>query len=302
MKESILFLEPHFEEKIWGNDFFLRHKFNVSSSKVGEAFIVSALKDKSSIIRNKNITLFDFFYDEKNKYFFNYYEGKYPLLVKIISTSDDLSVQVHPNDIYALKKHNSLGKNECWYILECEKNASIVYGHNAQNKSEIEQFIKSNDWNFLNHIPIKKNDFIYVPSGKVHAIKKNTLIFELQQSSDITYRLYDYDRLDNNKKRDLHIEDALNTITVPDISNELMENDYNNPQLISNSFFTLIKIKITGFKNIFIPIASWLQISIISGKGFVNNFAIKKYDSFIVAHKTKINFIGFMDILISYIC
>lgn len=301
MKESILFLEPYFEEKIWGNDFFLKHKFNVISPKIGEAFIVSALKNKSSIIRNKNITLFDFFYDIKNQYFFNYYEGEYPLLVKIISASDDLSVQVHPDDNYALAKHNSFGKNECWYILNCEKDSSIVYGHSAKTKKDIEKYIKTNDWNFLNTTQIKKNDFIYVPSGKIHAIKKNTLIFELQQSSDITYRLYDYDRLENNKKRDLHIGDALNVITIPDTNDLSMGCNSKKSQLISNIFFSLFKIKIIGFKNIFIPVAPWLQITVIRGKGMVNNFMIKKYDSFIVAHKTKMNFVGFMEVLISYV-
>ncbi|MEG0124291.1 MAG: type I phosphomannose isomerase catalytic subunit [Malacoplasma sp.] len=301
MKEKILFLEPYFEDKIWGNDFFLKNNFNVKSSTIGEAFIVSALKNKSSHIINKDISLYDFFNDPKNSYFFNGYNKPYPLLVKIISASDDLSVQVHPDNKYALDKHKMLGKNECWYILDSTPNNSIIYGHKALSKEEIKKFIEQNNWDFLKSLPISKNDFIYVPAGKIHAIKKGTLIFELQQSSDITYRLYDYNRLENNKKRDLHIEDSLNVITVPDDEIDLIKEGKENSYLINNDFFSLLKVKIFISKTLFIPLALWLQITVIKGFGKVNGSTIKKYDSFIVAHGTKLNFVGFIEILVSYI-
>ena len=113
---------------------------------------------------------------------------RFPLLVKIIDAKDDLSIQVHPDDAYAKAHENgSLGKTECWFILDCKENATLVVGHNAKTKEELEQMIHEGRWKeFIREIPIKPGDFIQIDPGTVHAIKGGTLLLETQQSSDIS--------------------------------------------------------------------------------------------------------------------
>lgn len=129
--------------------------------------------------------------------FGNVDSDRFPLLIKIIDAKDDLSIQVHPDDDYAkVHENGSLGKTECWYILDCKENATIVIGHNAWTKRGIKPMIHEGKWSeFIREIPIKKGDFLQIDPGTVHAIKGGTLILETQQNSDITYRVYDYGRL-----------------------------------------------------------------------------------------------------------
>ena len=134
-----------------------------------------------------------------------------------IDAKDDLSIQVNPDDAYAkVHENGSLGKTECWFILDCKENATLVAGHNAKTKEELEHMIHEGRWKeFIREIPIMPGDFIQIDPGTVHAIKGGTLLLETQQSSDITYRVYDYDRLSNGKPRQKHIAQSFTVITVP---------------------------------------------------------------------------------------
>ena len=142
---------------------------------------------------------------------------RFPLLTKIIEANTDLSIQVHPVDEYAAKNENgSLGKTECWYIMDAKQGATIVIGHNAVNKTEVKSMIENGQWkDFIREIPVKKGDFFFIEPGTVHAIKGGTTILETQQSSDITYRVYDYDRLQNGKPRQLHVKQSIDVINAP---------------------------------------------------------------------------------------
>lgn len=144
-------------------------------------------------------------------------DDTFPLLVKLIDAGDDLSIQVHPDDDYAREHENgSRGKAECWYVVECGEDADIIIGHHAQSKEELKRMIAEKRWSDLLCVrPVKKGDFFYIPSGTVHAIRKGTILLEVQQSCDLTYRLYDYDRLQNGKPRELHLEKAEDVITCP---------------------------------------------------------------------------------------
>ena len=135
-----------------------------------------------------------------------------PILVKFIDAKADLSVQVHPDDAYALAHENSLGKTEMWYVLAARKNAELVYGFNRDMTPQLvhEGLAEGRITQFLNRVPVHKDDVFYIEAGIVHAIGAGTLIAEIQESSNLTYRLYDYDRTDKNgKKRPLHVEKAL---------------------------------------------------------------------------------------------
>ncbi|WPL40139.1 type I phosphomannose isomerase catalytic subunit [Malacoplasma iowae] len=303
--EKIIFLEPFIQETIWGGKRLKEYGYNLPYEKNGEAWIISAIKDKESKIKGINKSLREFYIEKKS--FFNNYNGEYPLLVKIIDANDDLSIQVHPDNEYAKNKHGKYGKSECWYILDCKNNSDIVYGHNAKNKTELIDYIKNNKWdNLLKVIKIDKNDFIDVPPGTIHAIKNNTLIYEVQQSSDITYRLYDYDRLSNGKHRELHINDSLNVIYYPqnNLTISKTNTNYDNKiqLLLENQYFKIIKINVNSNLELLFDDAHWVQATVIDGNGFVDNIKIRKGDNFLVAHNSKFKISSQkMTIIISYV-
>lgn len=135
-----------------------------------------------------------------------------PILIKLIDAKSDLSVQVHPDDEYALKVEHSLGKTEMWYVLDAKPESSLVYGFSFNmNEEQVRDAIRKGTISkYLNHVPIHKNDLFYIEAGTVHAIGAGALIAEIQENSNITYRLYDYDRIDKNgNHRQLHIDKAL---------------------------------------------------------------------------------------------
>ena len=135
-----------------------------------------------------------------------------PILVKLIDAKKDLSIQVHPDDEFALRVEGSLGKTEMWYVLDAKKNTSLIYGFKTDVEAEqVRKAIADGNIElFLNYVPIHKNDLFYIEAGTVHAIKAGALIVEIQESSNITYRLYDYGRVDKDgRQRPLHIDKAL---------------------------------------------------------------------------------------------
>ena len=145
------------------------------------------------------------------KDFLEYSGGEYPLLVKIINADERLSVQVHPDDetAVALEGAGNVGKTECWYVLDAKDGAKLVYGMDGERSpEELSDAIKSNSLErYLNEVPVKKGDFVFIPSGTVHAIGGGLRLLEVQQSCDLTYRLYDWGR-----PRDVHIEKGLKAI------------------------------------------------------------------------------------------
>lgn len=215
-----LFMEPVFQEKIWGgNSLNTVFGFDLPSEKIGEDWAISAHPHGVSTVQNgpfKGKKL-DHLWQEHKELFGNQQGDVFPLLVKILDAADDLSVQVHPDDSYALKHEGEFGKTECWYIIDAKPGAQIIYGHNAKTREELAQMIKEERWDELfNKVTVKKGDFFYVPSGTIHGIGEGIMILETQQSSDTTYRVYDYDRTDDQgNPRKLHIEQSVDVTTVP---------------------------------------------------------------------------------------
>ena len=141
-----------------------------------------------------------------------------PILIKFIDAKKDLSVQVHPTDEYAYEHENGqLGKTEMWYVLDAARDAKLVYGlYHDMDKEQIRKSIENGTVeNYLQKVPIKKDDLFYIEAGTIHAIGAGALVAEIQESSNLTYRLYDYDRVDKNgKKRELHIDKALEVVNL----------------------------------------------------------------------------------------
>ncbi|BDU67440.1 MAG: mannose-6-phosphate isomerase, class I [Candidatus Tyloplasma litorale] len=302
-------IEPKFSEKIWGGSKLKQFGFDIPSDKTGEAWIISAYKDNSSILDN-GIELREF-YQKNKKLFNNYPSEEFPLLAKILDANDNLSIQVHPNDENAQKLENyPFGKTECWYVLDAQKDTKIIIGTNAKNKKQALEMIQNKDWNnFLKTTSIKKDDLFDIKAGTVHAILKDTVVYELQQSSDITYRLYDFDRVDDNgNKRELHIEKSLDVIDYnlnpKKIKRTLIEESENFERysLIKNEIFTLEKWIINNKKTLSFEKnkKNFLLITVIKGNVIINNKKLESYESGIITSNElkKINLIGDCELLV----
>lgn len=179
----------------------------------------------------------------------------FPFLIKLIGAEDDLSIQVHPSDEYALKHENSLGKTEMWYIADAKQGASIYYGFCRDvSRTEVEQAIKENRiTELLNRVPVKKGDSFFVPSGTVHALLAGVTVIEIQENSNLTYRVYDYARKDKSgKERELHIDKALEVLNfgysspLPTAAAESACGEYSVRRLASVPYFTTDEISIGG--------------------------------------------------------
>ena len=210
------------------------------------------------------------------------------VLIKIIDAKADLSIQVHPDDAYAREnEHGALGKTECWYVLDCTKDADIVIGHNAKDKQELKTLIEQKEWKkLIRQTPIKKGDVFQIPPGTVHAIKAGTLILETQQNSDITYRLYDYDRLVDGVPRELHIQKSIDVIQCPYQEQKLLPKLTRLEhaviyELVQCGFYTVDKIDVKGMQQIS-TIAPFLMASVIEGEGYIDHIRVKKGDHFIL--------------------
>ncbi|MCI5972506.1 MAG: mannose-6-phosphate isomerase, class I [Anaerococcus sp.] len=295
--EKILFLEGKFREKIWGGKRLREiYSYDIPSDKTGEYWAISDMGDMSSVITNgefKRKSLEEVYQKHKDL-FGNPKEATFPLLVKIIDANTDLSIQVHPDDVMAKELENSRGKTECWYILN-EEPASIIYGLKVDDKNEAIKLIDERKWDeLLREVPARKGDFFFVEAGTVHAIKKGSLILEIQQASDITYRLYDYDRKDDNGKlRDLHLEESKKAIKINENKEEIEEFEregLNGRILTRNKYFEVYEYKISG-RSEFEKERPYLLYSVVDGSGEIiigdKSYEIEKGDFFILTNDVK---------------
>lgn len=290
---ELLFLEPVFKETIWGgNKLQSVYGEKCPNGTIGECWAISAHKNGMGRICNGTYagkTLEEMW--EQYPQLFGNENGKwgkqFPLLIKFIDAREDLSIQVHPDDEYASVHENSLGKMECWYVLDCKENASIIIGHHAKTEEEVKTLIKEKKWNqFLREVPIKKGDFFQIDPGCVHAIKGGTLILETQQSSDITYRVYDYGRLQNGKERELHLKESMDVIKAPYCEPErercyLEAENVKIEHLVQCSRYEVEKYEIHGkWKHEFK--APFVNVTVIEGSGYFAGNPVTRGESFIV--------------------
>lgn len=275
----ILLLEPYFEEKPWAGEKL--NKIYDCKPGTGEAWIVSGYNKKSSIIKNGN------YKGESLRHVFNRHpelfkgidDKEFPLLIKIIDAKKDLSVQVHPNDNYALEHHNSLGKFECWYFLNQNEASYCIAGIDAKKQIDVKEALDNNTLiNKLIKRDILNGDLVVIEPGTVHALKAGSFVLEVQESSDITYRLYDY-----RSDRPLHIKDSLNVIKYNDNKNPIYP--FQTSDSFESKYFKISKTFCDGtyeLKN-----NSFLISYCIDGEVKVNGTKIKKGDSFIICSDEK---------------
>lgn len=306
---EIIRLKPIFKQTIWGGN-KLKEEFNypIDVKNVGECWGISAHENGDCIIigGKYNGMKLSQLYSLHKELFGNLDSKVFPLLTKIIDAQNDLSIQVHPDDEYAYKYENgSLGKIECWYVLKAKKNAKIIIGHNASNHEELKQMIEDKKWKeLIREIPVKSGDYFLIEPGTVHAIKGGTLILETQQNCDITYRVYDYDRLQNGVPRQLHIKKSIDVIKAPfnpikpPIDNTITINK-NMMQYATCDYFTIWGLSVNSNKTI-IQDQPCMLFSIINGFGMVNGEYVKKGDHFILPNGYgDVEMIGNFDSIVS---
>lgn len=291
-QQQVLFLKPELKENIWGGSRLKTdYGYEIPSDHTGECWGISAHPNGDDTIREGTFAgkKLSELWQEHRELFGNLEGDQFPLLVKIIDARDDLSIQVHPDDAYAAANENgSLGKTECWYILDCPEGAELVVGHNARTREELADMIHQGRWEeFIRRIPIRKGDFIQIDPGTVHAITAGCLILETQQSSDVTYRVYDYNRLTDGKPRQLHIAQSIDVITVPAKSaddsvknlSDLAENEWH--EVIACPYYRVFKLNLKG-TYAFEQKYPFLNVSVLEGSGTINGRDLKKGDHFIL--------------------
>ncbi len=277
--------EPILKEMIWGGDKICQI-INVDNKKrIGENWTLSCRDDAMSVIesgKNKGLKFKDLIDANKKEILGDLFveNESFPILVKIIHAKDNLSIQVHPNDFYAIEQLGlPYGKTEMWYVIDAEPNSKLVAGLKANVTKEIfVEAIKNNTvMEYLNYVDIKKGDVIDIPAGLVHTITSGLLIAEIQQNSDTTFRVYDYDRIDDKgNKRELHIERALDVIDFSgELKNDLILGETSNigdtefTKYIDNDFFTVDKYTITNSYEDKSLVDRFSIITVVEGEGYI---------------------------------
>lgn len=315
---ELLWMEPVMKQMIWGGN-RLRTEFGyeIPGENTGECWAVSAHPAGDCKVRIRNnreqegftepVYLLSELWRDRRELFGGMEGEVFPLLTKIIDAAEDLSIQVHPDNEYAKKHENgALGKTECWYILDCDPGTTIVIGHHARTREELRELVEAGRFSeLIREIPVHPGDFFQINPGCVHAIKGGTLLLETQQSSDITYRLYDYGRLQDGKPRELHLEKSMDVITCP-AENLLDEEETvqaeekrrhiryqaENASFVEHltvcPYFTVERIGVKGKLSLEeIREAGSVRFdifSVIAGEGSLGGIALKKGDHFIVPY------------------
>jgi mannose-6-phosphate isomerase len=255
---------PILKEKIWGGTKLK----NVLSKKsptdsIGESWELSGVDGDISIISN------GFLVGKSIREIIEEYKGEivgekvykefgaiFPLLFKFIDANDDLSIQLHPNDELAAKRHNSFGKTEMWYVVDADEDARLIVGFNGEYSKEayINELEADNLLHILNTVSIKKGDSFFIEVGTIHAIGKGSLVAEIQQTSDITYRVFDWNRKDNfGNERELHNDlamDALDFTKKTTCQVEYLNNMNESSNIVDCNYFTTNKINIDSSYNL----------------------------------------------------
>jgi mannose-6-phosphate isomerase len=257
-----LLFEPIFKERIWGGT-KLKEVLNKSfdGSQIGESWELSTVDNDISVVVNgafEGLNLNQLIEKYPTEVLgiktIQYFGNNFPLLFKFIDAKEDLSIQVHPNDALAKERHNSFGKTEMWYVMQADDNARLVVGFKDKtNKKEYQEHLENKTLvAVLNEAPVKEGDAFFLETGTVHAIGAGVLIAEIQQTSDITYRLYDWDRVDaNGVGRELHTDLALDAINFEPTNTKLYYEVVKNKSvnLVECPFFKTNILQISDIYN-----------------------------------------------------
>ena len=315
---EILTLYPTLKETIWGGRTLIdEYGFETDGDNAAEAWLLSCHKDGPSFVTNgqyKGKTLAEVIEAEGTEVLGTNNKDirDFPVLIKIIDARDKLSVQVHPDDEYAYKYENENGKTEAWYVLKCDEGASLIYGVNHDMKREefaaaIENGTLLDD---VNVVSVKPGDVVFIPSGMLHAIGEGILLAEVQQSSNSTYRVFDYMRRDKKGNlRELHVKKAVDvvdlSVTAVDFSAEgkpEAKGDASKTYLTGCEYFSMTRVELEGSYTDTADEKSFVSLLVLEGEGTLfcgeQEIELKKGASvFIPASKGEYKITGKLEIL-----
>ena len=281
-------LIPPLKEYIWAGSNLKKYK-KTNLDKISESWELSFLdNDESKLIYdNKEVNITEFIKSEPINKFIN--PKIQNLLIKLIDSAQSLSIQVHPSDEYALKHENSLGKTEMWMILDAKEGSYINLGFNQDvKKEEFPKLIKDDSiLSYLNKIYVKPGDVYLIKPGTIHAIGEGITLLEIQESSKLTYRVYDFNRIDKNgNKRELHVSKAMDVLNF----SKLDIQNLNKEEVIKTNYFEVYKGKNLNENKIDIIKPS--IITIIEGNGFIDETEVSKFKSYFVLPCEKLKLKG----------
>ena len=291
-------LIPEIKDNIWGGVRLIEKYGKITDKRpCAESWELSCHKDGSSRLRDgrrlseavgpmelgENAVDFPFF----------------PMLIKLIDSKENLSVQVHPSDGYALEHEHSFGKTEMWYVVEADEGAGIYLGFKREvTRTEVEAAIKEERLTeLLNFYPVKAGDCYFIPSGTIHAIGGGCLICEIQQNSNLTYRVYDYGRRDKNgNTRELHVDKALSVLNLGKYERRVLPLGL----LGISKYFTVRKVSVNGEEHLSLDGKTFKSFTVVRGEGSLRGEKISAGDSFFIpANEKEFTLLGDMDIVLS---
>ncbi len=293
-------LKPTFKDYLWGGT-RLKTMFNGIEEMpiVAEAWVLSAHKDGMSMIGEQSLQSF---WEHELKQ-----SSRFPVMAKLIDAKQKLSIQVHPNDELGFKYENENGKTEVWYVLDAVPGAYLYYGFNQDMTPELVRKTIADGaiTHFLNRVMVKKGDVVFVPAGTVHAIGEGILIAEIQQNSNITYRLFDFERRDaNGQLRPLHIEESLRVLnyqaTQVDASSKVVDQpDFPGvvKMVCTCQYFSVMAYELDGDYSFALDDCQFYHVLIIEGSGLLDNQPVNIGDSFL--SDGKMNVAGKMTLLLT---
>lgn len=270
-------LSPIIKSYIWGGQYFKKYRPG-DFDNISESWELSIREKENVSLNGTPILLKDVLTKEDigpNADRFPYF----PLLIKLIDAKENLSVQVHPSDDYALKNEHSFGKSEMWHIIDNDEDAGLYVGLNRDyTKEEIEERLKNNTiLEALNFFKVKPGDTFMIPPGTIHAIGKGVRLIEIQQNSDLTYRLYDYLRKDKDGSyRELHIAKALHVIDYKKYQVPVIKGDI----LADNRYFKVVRKEFDKELILTSNEGSFMSFTFIKGKGMVDDIPYQEFDTF----------------------
>ena len=242
----MLILKPIPHRTIWGGSLFSKY-FDGEFGSVGHLYSVFDSNGESSLILNKNQTLHEYFSVNKSRFGLERYK-EFPLIIAMLDASDNLSIQVHPDDNLAREMESAqYGKNESWYFLRAPRSGKIFNGSKIKSKDEIQNLLQTGRGSEISdEIEIHDGDYIYIPAGTLHSLTAGSIIYEIEENSEYTYRFYDFDRVDSfGNKRQLHIEKALRALNV---DNKSTVKKYDK-SITERMYVTNLLENVTGYKN-----------------------------------------------------
>ncbi|MCM1508614.1 MAG: class I mannose-6-phosphate isomerase [Ruminococcus flavefaciens] len=306
---SIMKLCPAVKEYLWGGTRLIKeYGKDFGTARISETWECSVHPDGLSTVTDgeyKGCTL-ERIISGNLEYLGKNNQKGFPVLVKFIDADKDLSVQVHPDDSYARIHENQNGKNEMWYVLDAEENAELIYGFEEEISLETARraVYDGTIMDYLHHEKVSRGDVFYIPSGTVHAIGRGVVIAEIQENSNVTYRVYDYDRKDENgSKRELHIEKALDVMSlrpagkIKHYDNYCECPEYSAVTLCRCRYFTTDKIAVRKSYSFSVDDSSFQIMLFTDGAGTIKNnsseISVKKGDCiFIPADTGKVEVTG----------